>query len=70
MKPEEYRSKTTEELEKLIKDLKLDMAISYGHHETSKVRAEHRNNFRKEIARIMTIIQEKEAKKKDDTHNS
>ena len=59
MKPEEYRSKTTEELEQIIKDLKFNITNSYGHHETTKVRPEHRKNFKKEIAKIKTIIRER-----------
>jgi len=60
VKPKEYRSKTTEELNKMIKDINLDMATSYGSHDVKKVRPEHRKNFRKEIARIRTILSERE----------
>ena len=60
MKPQEYRSKTNEELEKDLKELKMNMAISYGHHDTTKVRPEHRMNFRKEIAKIKTILRTRE----------
>ena len=63
MKTQEYRSKTTEELNKMIKQIKMDMAISYGSHDVKKVRPEHRRNFRKAIARIKTILKEKEVKK-------
>ncbi len=60
MKPEEYRSKTTEELNKMLKELKMDLATSYGSHDTTKVRPDHRKNFRKEIAVILTILRERE----------
>jgi len=59
VKPEEYRSKTIEELKQMIEDINLDIATSYGSHDVKKVRPEHRKNFRKEIARIKTILQER-----------
>ena len=51
-------------LKEKIKEIDFNMTKSYGNMETSKVRPEHRKNFRREKALILTILREKECKKK------
>ena len=63
-KPQEYRQMSEKELKEKIKEIDFNMTKSYGNMETSKVRPEHRKNFRREKALILTILREKECKKK------
>ena len=68
MKPQEYREMSEAELKKKIKELDFNIARSYGQIEKTKIRPQHRKNFRREKALILTILREKEAQK-DDKHS-
>jgi len=60
VKPQEYREMSEAELKKKIKELDFNIARSYGQIEKTKIRPQHRKNFRKEKAKILTILREKE----------
>ncbi len=66
MKINENSSKSTKELKELIKELNFSITKSYGNMETNKVRPEHRKNFRKEIAKIKTILNERKKEEKNE----
>lgn len=59
MKPEEYRKMSVKELEKELKNLGLKLIRCHGNLEKTKIRKDHQKNYKKEIARIKTILKER-----------
>lgn len=58
----DYTKLSERELEEKLKELKYNMAISYGNFEVIKVKKDHRKNIRREIARIKTELNNRKAK--------
>ena len=59
---EEYRKFSDEELEKKLKILKMDIMKTSGMVEKTKLKPQNRRNFRKHIAKIKTILNERKKK--------
>ncbi len=62
MKASELRNKTSDELEKMLKDLKADLFNLRFQHAINQLENPHLiPEKKKEIARVMTVITEKKA---------
>ena len=62
MKATELRTKSSEELEKMLKDLKSELFTLRFQHAINQLDNPHKiKETKKEIARVMTVIAEKKA---------
>ena len=62
MKATELRTKSSEELEKMLKDLKSELFTLRFQHAINQLDNPHKiTETKKEIARVMTVIAEKKA---------
>ena len=62
MKATELRTKTSEELESMLKDLKTELFNLRFQHAINQLENPHRmTDVKHDIARVMTILQEKKA---------
>ena len=62
MKASELRTKTSEELEAMLKDLKSELFTLRFQHAINQLDNPHKiADVKKDIARVMTILQEKNA---------
>lgn len=60
MKTKDYRKLSIKKLESKLKELDRDIIRTYGMVEKTKLKPQHRKKFKREIAKIKTIISEKE----------